>query len=203
MAQSYEEFGPGPGPEQAQKPQEVWPTDHRLTDAAVGAGSPGDGSAKSVADHLAALLQSADGTARRIIEEAEAKARDQLAEVDRRARRVEAEAARLTAWSRQTEKLIQSMWSAFSDFRKDVEAIPQRITEVLGPLASHASVVVRQIDNLTTALGSHTPERPAAPSPMPPDGTALPSPLTFDAGSDGPREASGVTSWDDFASGSS
>jgi len=84
-----------------------------------------------------------------------------------------------------------------------MERVPQQINEVLGPLASHASVVVRQIDNLTTALGSQAPEQPAAPSPLPPDGTAFPSPLGFEGGSNGPRDSSGVTSWDDFASGSS
>src|SRR5436309_6010919 len=31
----------------------------------------------------------------------------------------------------------------------------------------------------------------------------LPSPLGFEAGSNGPGDSSGVTSWDDFASGSS
>jgi hypothetical protein len=201
MAQSYEEFGSGP--EQAETPHDGWVTDSRPTDAGVVAPSTTDVSTRSVADHLSALLQSADGTAKRIIEAAEAKARDQLAEVDRRARRVEAEAARLASWSRQTEKLIQAMWSAFSEFRKDMEAVPKQINDVLGPLASHASVVVRQIDNLTTALGSQVPERPAAPSPLPPDGTSFPSPLGLDAGSNGPPDSSGVTSWDDFASGSS
>ena len=201
MAQSSEEFGTGS--EQAEKPHDGWVTDNRPTDAGMGSTSTADVSTRSVADHLSALLQSADGTARRIIEEAEAKARDQLADVDRRARRVEAEAARLASWSRQTEKLIQAMWSAFSEFRKDMERVPQQINEVLGPLASHASVVVRQIDNLTTALGSQAPEKQAGPSPLPPDGTAFPSPLGFEAGSNGPRDSSGVTSWDDFASGSS
>ena len=201
MAQSHEEFGSGF--EQAEKTHDSWVTDNRPTGAGMGGTSTGEASTRSVADHLSALLQSAEGTARRIVEEAEAKARDQLAEVDRRARRVEAEAARLASWSRQTEKLIQTMWSAFSEFRKDMEAVPQRINELLGPLASHASVVVRQIDNLTNALGSQAPDRPAAPSPLPSDGTAFPTPLGFEAGSNGPRESSGVTSWDDFASGSS
>jgi len=199
MAPGYEEFGSGSEP--APKPQDGWVPEHRATETMVGGNAPSD--TKSVADHLAALLQSADGTARRIVEEAEAKARDQMAEVDRRARRVEAEAARLAAWSRQTEKLIQAMWSAFSEFRKDMEAVPQRITELLGPIASHASVVVRQIDNLTSALGAQTSDRPAPPSVLPPDGSASPSPLGFDAPSNGPVDAGGVTSWDEFASGSS
>src|SRR2546428_973003 len=131
MAQSYEDFGSGPEP--AEKPHDAWVTDNRPTDAGMGGTSTGEASTRSVADHLSALLQSADGTARRIIEEAEAKARDQLADVDRRARRVEAEAARVASWGRQTEKLIQTMWSGFSEFRKDMEAGPQRINQLLGP----------------------------------------------------------------------
>src|SRR6266542_3620207 len=199
MAQN-EEFGSGP--EQAEKPHDGWVTDNRPTDAGMGGVSPGD-SARSVADHLTALLQGADGTARRIIEEAEVKARDQLAEVDRRARRVEAEAARLAAWSRQTEKLIQTMWSAFSEFRRDVEAIPQRINEVLAPLASHASVVVRQIDNLTNALGSQTSEKATGPSPLPPDPSNFAAPMPLDTGTaDGSAQSGRVSSWDDLASGS-
>src|SRR2546422_3403915 len=99
MAQSYEEFGRGP--EQAEEPHDGWVTGNQPTDAGMGGTSTGD--TRSVADHLSALLQSADGTARRIVEEAEAKARDQLAEVDRRARRVEAQAARLASWSRPTQ----------------------------------------------------------------------------------------------------
>jgi vacuolar-type H+-ATPase subunit H len=200
MAQSYEEFGSGP--EHAETPHDGWVTDNRPTDAGMGGTSSGEASARSVADQLSALLQSADGTARRIIEEAEAKARDQLAEVDRRARRVEAEAARLAAWSRQTEKLIQTMWSAFSEFRRDVETIPQRINEVLAPLASHASVVVRQIDNLTNALGSQTSEKATGPSPLPPDPTHFAGPMPFDTGpSDGSVPSGGVGSWEDLANG--
>src|SRR5437867_2049206 len=103
MATGYEEFGSGP--DQAEKPQDGWGADDRPAEVAGVVGSTGEVSAKSVAEHLSALLQSADGTARRIVEEAEAKARDQLAEVERRARHVEAEAARLASWSRQTEKL--------------------------------------------------------------------------------------------------
>ncbi len=201
MAQSFEEFGTGP--EQAETPHDGWVTDNRPIDAGMGGTSTGEASARSVADQLSALLQSADGTARRIVEDAEAKARDQLAEVDRRARRVEAEAARLAEWSRQTEKLIQTMWSAFSEFRRDVEAIPQRINEVLAPLASHASVVVRQIDNLTNALGSQASEKAAGPSPLPPDPSNFAGPMPFDTGTaDGSAQSGRVSGWDDLASGS-
>src|SRR5207247_1095434 len=83
---------------------------------------------------LSSLLLSADASARRIVEEAEARARDHLAEIDRRSRWVEAEAARLASWSRQTEKLIQTMSTAFADFRKDVESIPRQVNEALAPL---------------------------------------------------------------------
>ena len=65
MAQSYEEFGTGP--EQAEKPHDGWVTDNRPTDAGMGGTSTGDISTRSVADHLSAMLQSADGTARLII----------------------------------------------------------------------------------------------------------------------------------------
>src|SRR2546428_14030675 len=131
MAQSYEDFGSGPEP--AEKPHDAWVTDNRPTDAGMGGTSTGEASTRSVADHLSALLQSADGTAKRIIEEAEAKARDQLAEVDRRARRGGAEGARVAAWSRPTEKVIPTMWSAFSEFRKGMETGPQQNNDGLGP----------------------------------------------------------------------
>src|SRR3989442_13788278 len=104
MAQSYEEFGSGP--EQAETPHDGWVTDSRPTDAGMGAPSTTDVSTRPVADHLSALLQSADGTAKRIIEEAEAKARDQLADADRRAPRREAGPAEPAPRSRQPEQLV-------------------------------------------------------------------------------------------------
>lgn len=108
--------------------------------------------AQSVAEQLNSLLLSADGAARRIVQEAEARARDQLAEADHRIRRMEAETARMTAWSQQTEQMLQALSSAVGDFRRDVEAIPQRITDALNPLASHVPVLVRQMEELMGAL---------------------------------------------------
>jgi chromosome segregation ATPase len=110
-------------------------------------------SAKSVAEHLNALLLSADSTAQRIVREAESRAQEQLAEVDQRVRRMEAEAASLTAWKLETDQMIQTLADAIGDFSKDVAQIPQRIDQALTPLAAHVPVVVRQIEDLRTALG--------------------------------------------------
>jgi hypothetical protein len=38
------------------------------------------------------------------------------------------------------------------DFRRDIESIPQRISEALSPLASHVPVLVRQMEELMGAL---------------------------------------------------
>lgn len=200
MAAGYGEIGSDPTPPEQQ--QQSWVTANRPTDQGLVAGSPPPVTAKSVADHLSSLLISADASARRIVQEAEARARDQLAEVDRRARRVEAEAARLTAWSRQTEQLIQTLWTAFGDFRKDVESIPRQVNEALAPLASHVTVIVRQIDQLTAAMGTQVPDRPPAPAHPASEGPGYPGAMPFDAAAgDGSGPAGHVTSWDDFASG--
>jgi len=137
-------------------------TEHFDHETHVGSGdfghpvSPAEPTAQSVAEHLNSLLLSADGAARRIVQEAEAKARDQLAEADQRIRGIEAEAARLTSWSQQTEQMLQALSSAVGEFRRDVEAVPQRISEALNPLASHVPVLVRQMEEL---MGSLTPPR--------------------------------------------
>jgi hypothetical protein len=122
------------------------PNEHASTEA------PRESSARSVAEHVSSLLLSADQTARRIVEEAEAKSRDQLAEIDRRVRWMEAETARLASWSRQTEEMIQALGSAVEGFRNDVEGVPQRISEALSPLASHVPHLVRQMNELMGAL---------------------------------------------------
>lgn len=133
-------------------------------------------SAQSVAEQVSSLLLTADETARRIVEEAEAKARDQLAELDRRVRWMEAESARLSSWSRQTEEMIQALGSAVNGFRNDVEAVPQRISEALSPLASHVPHLVRQMNELVSALN--------------------PPPSPAESG-DSPAEESWVAGWDD------
>ena len=199
MTTGYEEIGNGPEPGQQ---QQGWVTVDHPTGTGVGTGPPGEVSAKSVAEHLSSLLLSADASARRIVEEAEARARDHLAEIDRRSRWVEAEAARLASWSRQTEKLIQTMSTAFADFRKDVESIPRQVNEALAPLASHVTVIVRQIDQLTGALGTQVPERPPAPVHPAPEGAAYPAAMPFEPGAgDGSGQPGHVTSWDDLSGG--
>ncbi|MGH2555457.1 MAG: hypothetical protein ACRDHO_07055 [Actinomycetota bacterium] len=126
---------------------------------------PREPSTRSVAEHVSSLLLSADETARRIVEEAEAKSKDQLAEIDRRVRWMEAETARLASWSRQTEEMIQALGSAVEGFRNDVEGVPQRISEALSPLASHVPHLVRQMNELMGAL--NPPPAPGA-SEQPP-----------------------------------
>jgi vacuolar-type H+-ATPase subunit H len=120
------------------------------------AGSPGEPTTQSVAEQLNSLLLSAEGTARRIVQEAEARARDQLAGAEQRIRSMEAESARLASWSQQTEQMIQALSSAVGEFRRDVEAIPQRISDALSPLASHVPVLVRQMEELMGALTAPT-----------------------------------------------
>jgi hypothetical protein len=131
---------------------------------------------QSVAEQLNSLLLSADGAARRIVQEAETRARDQLADADRKIRWMEAETARMTAWSQQTEQMLQGLSTAVGDFRRDVEAIPQRIGDALNPLASHVPVLVRQMEELMGALT-------APPSnAMPRDAEAMVSEHSVEAG---------------------
>jgi response regulator RpfG family c-di-GMP phosphodiesterase len=108
---------------------------------------------RSVAEHLNALLLAADTTAQRIVREAENRAQEQLAEVDQRVRRMEAEAARLAAWKNETDQMIQALAGAIGDFSRDVAQIPQRIDQALSPLAAHVPLVVRQIGEIRNALG--------------------------------------------------
>lgn len=132
-------------------------------------GSPAGPTPQSVAEQLNSLLLSADGAARRIVEEAEARARDQLAEADQRIRWMEGEAARLASWSQQTENTLQALSSAVGEFRREVEAVPQRISEALNPLANHVPVLVRQMEEL---MGAMTPplSNEMAPQHGPEDG---------------------------------
>jgi TolA-binding protein len=144
----------------------------------------GDVSARSVAEHLSSLLLSADSTARRIVEEAEARARQQVASLEQRIREIEGEAVRLEGWRRQTEQMIQSLAMAVEGFRRDMEGVPDRITEALTPLASQVPLVVAQIDQLARTL--RTPQ----PGEAPPDGSG-----------NGPAEAGWHTDWADLAEG--
>ncbi len=117
-----------------------------------------DVSTRSVAEHLNSLLLSADSAAQRIVREAETRAQEQLAEVDVRIRRMEAEAAKLASWKQETDHMIQGLADAIGAFSGDVAEIPGRIDEALGPLASHVPHVVRQIDELRNALGMPSAE---------------------------------------------
>ena len=118
-------------------------------------------SAKSVAEHLNALLLSADSAAQRIVHEAESRAQEQLAEVDQRVRRMEAEAAKLAAWKNETDQMIKALAGAIEDFSRDVAQIPQRIDHALSPLAAHVPQVVRQIEQIRNALGMPVSETQA------------------------------------------
>ena len=107
---------------------------------------------RSVAEHLNSLLLSADSAAQRIVQEAEARAQGQLAEVEHRIGLMEAEAAKLAGWRREIEQMVTALASALGEFARDVEGIPQRVDEALAPLATYVPVLARQIDELRGAL---------------------------------------------------
>jgi TolA-binding protein len=143
-----------------------------------------DVSAKSVAEHLSSLLLSADSTARRIVEEAEARAKQQVASLEQRIREIEGEAVRLEGWRRQTEQMIQALAHAIEGFRRDMESVPDRITEALTPLASQVPVMIAHIDQLAKTL------RSPQPGEATPDNTG-----------NGPAEVGWTTDWADLAEG--
>jgi septal ring factor EnvC (AmiA/AmiB activator) len=150
-----------------------------------------------VAEQLNSLLVQAEGTAQRIVQEAESRARAQLAQAENRIRAMEAESARLASWSQQTEQMINALSSAVAEFRRDVEAIPQRISDALDPLASHVPVLVRQMEELTGAL--------SPPQAMSPSQTYV-APQTQEQTPDSmvPEhsvEAGWAEGWDDSANG--
>jgi chromosome segregation ATPase len=157
-------------------------------------------SAKSVAEHLNALLLSADSTAQRIVREAESRAQEQMAEVDHRVRRMEAEAARLTAWKLETDQMIQALAGAIGDFSKDVAQIPQRIDQALSPLAAHVPQVVRQIEELRSALGM--PASESRPQGYPENGSqAVPSSPEQDGSQVGEIQIGWLPGWEDLEDG--
>jgi hypothetical protein len=144
--------------------------------------------ARSVAEHLNSLLISADSTAQRIVQEAEARAHQQLAEVEERVRQMEAEAARLAAWRRDTEQMVAALSAAMEGLAAQVQEVPGRIDQALAPLADHMPVVVRQIEELRTAVGIQPADHhPAPPNPAP----AEPSP-------DGAVEVGWLPGWEDL-----
>lgn len=160
-------------------------------------------SARTVAEHLNSLLLSADSTAQRIVRDAEARAQEQLEEVDRRIRRMEAEAVRLSSWKQETDHMIQGLATAIGEFSRDVSQIPQRIDEALGPLAAHVPVMVRQIDELRAALGMPAPaEPPVAAAFEPPDsnGDGHPTPAT-DGPQPGEIQLGWLPGWEDLEEG--
>jgi septal ring factor EnvC (AmiA/AmiB activator) len=154
--------------------------------------SPAAPTPHSVAEQLNSLLISAEGTAQRIVQEAEARARNQLAQAEQRIRAMEAESARLAAWSQQTEQMIQALSAAVADFRRDVEAIPQRISDALDPLASHVPVLVRQMEDLMGALS--TPQAMMPSQPVIPQGSDAMVP-------EHSVEAGWAEGWDESANG--
>jgi chromosome segregation ATPase len=157
-------------------------------------------SAKSVAEHLNALLLSADSAAQRIVHEAESRAQEQLAEVDHRIRRMEAEAARLTAWKQETDQMIQALAGAIGDFSKDVAQIPQRIDHALSPLAAHVPHVVRQIEELRSALGM--PASNSGPEGHPENGSqAAPQGSEQDGPQVGEIQIGWLPGWEDLEDG--
>jgi septal ring factor EnvC (AmiA/AmiB activator) len=156
----------------------------------------GDVSARSVAEHLNSLLLSADSAAQQIVHEAEARAQEQLAEVDRRIRQMEAEAARLASWKRDTEQMIRELADAIGAFSRDVAQIPSRIEDALGPLAGQVPQVVRQIDELRAALGMPAAERPSEGSPPTPE---APAPVASETGE---IQIGWIPGWEDLEDGS-
>jgi chromosome segregation ATPase len=156
--------------------------------------------ARSVAEHLNALLLSADSTAQRIVREAEDRAQEQLAEVDQRVRRMEAEAARLAAWKDQTDQMIKALAGAIGDFSQDVAQIPQRIDQALSPLAAHVPQVVRQIEEIRNALGM--PPSAAEPEGHPDNGSAfVQQPSEEEAGRPGEIQIGWLPGWEDLEEG--
>src|SRR6266511_168524 len=103
---------------------------------AVEAGGPtGELTARSASEELARVLVAAEQAAARIVDGAQAMAQGELAEIDRRAREVEAEADRLSTWQHQVERVVQAFASQIQDLRASVEQVPERIELVLSPLA--------------------------------------------------------------------
>jgi hypothetical protein len=159
-------------------------------------------SPQSVAEQLNSLLMSADGTARRIVQEAEARAKSQLAEADRKIRWMEAETARMASWSQQTEQMLQALSTAVGEFRRDVEAIPDRISEALNPLASHVPVLVRQMEELMGALTA-PPSNAGGPPPPTGDSEAMVTEHSEAMVSEHSVEAGWGEGWDHSGNGSS
>jgi septal ring factor EnvC (AmiA/AmiB activator) len=155
----------------------------------------GDVTARSVAEHLNALLLSADSAAQQIMHDAEARAQEQLEEVDRRIRQMEAEAAKLASWKQETEQMVRGLAEAIGAFSQDVAQIPSRIDEALGPLAQHVPYVVRQIDELRAALGMPAEDR--SPSPD----SSVPSPAVVS--DTGEIQVGWLPGWEDLEDGKS
>jgi septal ring factor EnvC (AmiA/AmiB activator) len=173
---------------------------------------PADMTARSVAEHLSTLLLTADNAAKRIVEEAETRARIQLGELELRIREMEAEATRLSSWREQTDQMIQGLATAIAEFRADMEKVPQRITEALTPLAAHVPLVVRQIDQLAVALkppqGGHQVVQPVqAVHPVEQPVQAVPAPVSFPGAEPAVEEVHGevtpgwTTDWSDITDG--
>jgi seryl-tRNA synthetase len=155
---------------------------------------------RSVAEHLNALLLTADSTAQRIVREAENRAQEQLAEVDQRVRRMEAEAARLAAWKNETDQMIKALAGAIGDFSRDVAQIPRRIDQALSPLAAHVPQVVRQIEEIRNSLGM--PPSESRPEAHPDNGSvSVPQPSEEDGARPGEIQIGWLPGWEDLEEG--
>jgi seryl-tRNA synthetase len=155
---------------------------------------------RSVAEHLNALLLSADSTAERIVREAENRAQEQLAEVDQRVRRMEAEAGRLAAWKNETDQMIKALAGAIGDFSRDVAQIPQRIDQALSPLAAHVPQVVRQIEEIRNSLGM--PPSESRPEEHPDNGSvSVQPPSEEDGARPGEIQIGWLPGWEDLEEG--
>jgi septal ring factor EnvC (AmiA/AmiB activator) len=160
----------------------------------------GDVTARSVAEHLNSLLLSADSAAQQIVHDAEARAQEQLAEVDRRIRQMEAEAANLASWRQETEQMVRGLAEAIGAFSRDIAEIPSRIDEALGPLAGHVPHVVRQIDQLRAALGMPAENRAPSLNSSTPAPTPAPAAVVSDTGE---IQVGWLPGWEDLEDGRS
>ncbi len=152
--------GTVPGPEEPleephQRSEQAWamPGAPGPDEPTVQAGGPaGDLTAGSASEELARVLVAAEQAAARIVDVAQARAKGELAEIDRRARAVQAEADRLSTWQQQVERVVQAFASQIQDLRASVEQVPERIELVLSPLAEGIPSLVLHMEELRTAL---------------------------------------------------
>jgi len=120
---------------------------------------------------IAGVLLAAEQAARRIVERAHESAREQLAELNRRSKELEAEAGRLAAWREQVGSVVQPMAAEIEGFRAELAEIPQRLSQVFASVAQHVPAIQQELTELAAALGSSSIS-PAQESPR--NGNASP-----------------------------